>query len=134
MSAGSAPPLDGARVLAVEDDFLVLLELATVLHKAGASTVRTCGTLEDALSCVESESFDAAVLDVRLGRSSVAPVAERLAQIGTPFVFYTGQVIEDAVIVQSSHTRIVPKPAPPHVLVTALVEAMTPAARPVREQ
>jgi hypothetical protein len=35
------------------------------------------------------------VLDVRIGRETIAPVARQLIKHGTPFLFYTGQLGTD---------------------------------------
>jgi DNA-binding response OmpR family regulator len=116
--------LQGVHILAVEDDFLVMLDLAAMLRDAGA-TVCTCGTVAQALSTAESEPFAAAVLDVRVGRETIAPVAHKLASAGTPFVFYTAQFASDPTIAQWPAAPIVSKPAVPSVLVSALVAALS---------
>lgn len=121
--------LQGVRVLAVEDNFLVMLELTTMLRDAGA-TVRSCGTVAQALSTTESESFAAAVLDVRVGLDSVAPVAQKLTALGTPFVFYTGRLADDPTMAQWPKVGVVAKPAPPSILIKALVEALGSSAKP----
>ena len=126
----AAQALHGMRILAVEDDFLVMLELTTMLRDAGA-TVRSCGTVAQALSTAESETFAAAVLDIRVGRESVAPVAQKLAALGTPFVFYTGQIAGDSTLVQWPNAGVISKPAPPSVLVKALVQVLSSSVRPV---
>ena len=123
----AARALQGVRILAVEDDFIVMLELTTILRDAGA-TVRSCGTVAQALSMVEGETFAAAVLDVRVGRECVSPIAQKLAALGTPFVFYTGQVGNDPTMAQWPKAGVVSKPAPPLLLVKALVEALGPVA------
>lgn len=119
--------LQGVRILAVEDDFLVMLELVTMLRDAGA-TVHSCDTVARALGSAENETFAAAVLDVRVGPDSVAPVAHKLTALGTPFVFYTGQVAPDPTMAQWPKAGVVSKPTPPSLLVRALLEALRPPA------
>src|SRR5262245_20145686 len=123
-------PLQGAHLLAVEDDFLVLLDVASALREAGAPVVRTCGTVQAALDLVEAEFFSAAVLDVRLGRDTVAPVACRLTKLRTPFVFYTGQLTTEPTVAQWPNAPVVSKPAPPAVLVDAVVDVLRTRPRP----
>lgn len=130
--AGAAP-LAGTRILAVEDEFMLLLEIATVLSNAGATVVQ-CATLAEALQTLDAESFSAAILDVRLGRESIAPVARRLADLGTPFIFYTGQVPSEWQLTQWPRVRIVSKPAPPAVLISAVAELLDPAVHRARDQ
>src|SRR5262245_40818421 len=120
-----AAPLNGAHILAVEDDFLLRLEIETVLRDAGAAVVRTCGTVQQALVATDTEGFGMAILDTRLGYETVAPVARRLAEIGTPFIFYTGQVAGDAVISQWPQARVISKPAVSAVLVDAVADVLS---------
>ncbi|MBV9590670.1 MAG: response regulator, partial [Hyphomicrobiales bacterium] len=86
-----ALPLSGARLIVVEDDFLILMELESALADAGAKIVGSCRTLDAAMSLVEADGLAAAILDIRLGRDTVEPAARRLAERGIPFIFYTGQ-------------------------------------------
>ena len=129
----AAGALQGARILVVEDDFMLRLEMETVLRDAGATHVHTCSTVDEALRTTQAESFGAAVLDMRLGRETVAPVAHRLTELGTPFCFYTGQVANDAAIAQWPQVRVVSKPASPATLISAvaalLISSATPQAR-----
>ena len=83
-----SPVLDSARLLLVEDDFFILLELETMLIEAGARIVGCCRTVEAALILANQSDIDAALLDVRLGTGTIAPVARRLAeQERTPATF-----------------------------------------------
>lgn len=122
--------LAGARILVVEDDFIVLLEIATVLNGAGA-TVLKCANIEQALQAIAADTFGAAVLDVRLGRDTIAPVARNLTELGTPFAFYTGQATHEAIMLQWPGARIVSKPTSPVVLINAVAELLG-AHRPHR--
>ena len=88
-------PLRGARVLVVEDDALLLMELESILQDAGAEIVACCRNVTDGLTAVEQKPLAAAILDVRIGQGTIAPIARRLSNCGTPFLFYTGQVEND---------------------------------------
>jgi DNA-binding response OmpR family regulator len=118
----TAAALKGARILAVEDDYLVLLEIATVLSDAGA-VVEKCATVEQALQAIDAGTFAAAVLDVRLAGETIAPVARKLTELGTPFIFYTGQISESTAT-QWPRIRTISKPAAPKILVNAIAELM----------
>ena len=118
--------LAGERILAVEDSYIVLLEIATVLSNEGAAVTK-CATIEEALRAIDTEPFAAAVLDIRLGHETIAPVARRLADLGTPFIFYTGQVLSEATA-QWSGIRIVSKPALAAVLVNAVAALLRSSA------
>jgi CheY-like chemotaxis protein len=118
-----AGALAGTLILAVEDDYVVLLEIATVLSSAGAVVVK-CSTVEQALQEIEQQLFTAAVLDVRIGRHTIAPVARKLTDLGIPFVFYAGQVTPEPELSQWPRARMVSKPAAAAVLVNAVVELL----------
>lgn len=85
------PSLKGARVLVVEDDFILLMELETILAEAGAEIAGLCVTVEHALPLADGNNLSVAILDVRLGAETVEPVARKLCDRGIPFIFYTGQ-------------------------------------------
>ena len=114
---GVAPALHGARVLLVEDDILLLMELEAILREALAVTDR--------------DGVAAAILDVRVGRETIAPVARQLASRGTPFIFYTGQVESDPDLAEWTGHRVLSKPARASAIVAAVAEALhaAPAAR-----
>lgn len=116
----TAETLQGASVLVVEDEFLLLSELEATLCDAGADKVHACRTIEEADSAVESQAIAVAILDVRVGRESVAPVARKLAKRKTPFLFYTGQTAEDPAMREWSDHPVLSKPAAPDQIVDAL--------------
>lgn len=113
-------PLSGARVLVLEDDPLLLMELESILQDAGAEIIVCCRDVIDGLKAVKGNALAAAVLDVRIGRATIAPVARELAERRTPFLFYTGQVENDPALAEWSDHIILFKPAPPAVIVAAV--------------
>ena len=112
--------LHGARVLVLEDDPLLLLELESILQDAGAEIVACCRNVKDGLMAVEKNGVAAAILDVRIGRTTIAPVARQLAKRGTPFLFYTGQVENDPALAEWSDHVVLSKPARPATIVAAV--------------
>jgi DNA-binding LytR/AlgR family response regulator len=120
-NSAAAPVLQGVRVLVVEDDALLLMELESILVDAGAEVIAACRSVADALAVAHRESVAAAVLDVRIGRDTIAPLARHLASCGTPFVFYTGQVGSDPAIAEWRDHPIVAKPAQAKTIVSAVV-------------
>ena len=115
--------LIGERVLVVEDEVLVSLELESILNDAGAD-VELCRTAPAALDRLKTAPITSAILDVRLGADTVTPVAHRLAERGIPFMFYTGQPASDPVLAEWPDRRIVIKPAMSASIVRALVETV----------
>lgn len=79
------------RILVLEDEALILLDLEQTLMDAGVETVLVAATNADALTIVDGAVLDAAILDVNLGRGeSSYNVARRLQQKGVPFLFSSG--------------------------------------------
>jgi CheY-like chemotaxis protein len=84
------PELKGARILLVEDELLVGLEMRHVLARAGAEVIGPAATADDAARLAAESNPAAAVLDINLGGDMIDPVAARLAAWGVPFLFVTG--------------------------------------------
>jgi len=111
-------------LLIVEDNYLLLMDLEEVLLDAGADRVESCRTIEDALRLCETDGLSAAILDVRIGADSIAPVAQKLAARGTPFIFYTGQIGNDPMMTEWPKCRTISKPAQPQFIVKAVAELL----------
>jgi DNA-binding LytR/AlgR family response regulator len=126
-SRSGTEPLRGARVLVVEDDMLLLMELESVLLDAGAEIAGLCRTVDDALTVTETDQsgVSAAILDVRVGRQTIAPVARRLASRGTPFVFYTGQIAGDPELREWKGHKVLSKPARRSAIIAAVADLLT---------
>ncbi|EPR17904.1 hypothetical protein M527_14545 [Sphingobium indicum IP26] len=83
--------LRGCRVLVVEDEYMLAVELVTELEDAGAFVIGPVGDLEDATALIQREQrIDAAILDVNLGGEMVFPAADLLIERGVPVVLTTG--------------------------------------------
>ena len=81
---------DRPRVLVVEDEALIAMEVVATLEDAGYQVVGPAGTVARALDLVERIGCDHAVLDVNLGRETAEPVALRLRALGVPFLSLSG--------------------------------------------
>jgi CheY-like chemotaxis protein len=124
-----AAPLTGKRFLVVEDEFLILLDIQGTLEAAGAKSVITASRVQDALNAItESEKagdkFDAALLDLKLDHENSAPIAERLASIGVPFIFLTGAPTDAELAKQFGLAPVVGKPFDGATLLMALLSAL----------
>ncbi len=81
----------GKRVLIVEDEALLALELQLAFEDEGAEVIGPALTLATARQTVaHAREIDLAVLDVDLAGEEVYPIAELLLQRGVPFLFHTG--------------------------------------------
>jgi DNA-binding response OmpR family regulator len=112
-------PLSGVRVLVVEDDPLMAMDLEDTLAEAGALVVGLCQTLDEAMARANVDDFAVAVLDFSLGPYTASPVARRLARRRVPFVLYTGTSNRDPSLAEWT-CAIVEKPASPGALVSAI--------------
>lgn len=82
--------LCGRRVLVVEDEMMVLMNIEGALADMGCTIVSAAATADDALVLLRTGCFDFGMLDVNLGGHSSYPVADALALRSIPFVFSTG--------------------------------------------
>lgn len=83
------------RVMIVEDEGLVAMELQTLLTGWGHTVVASAGSVEQACAMVRETRPEVAILDVNLRGRPVTPVAELLAEAGTPFLLVSGYGRED---------------------------------------
>jgi len=104
----------------VEDDVLLLMDLEAILREAGAEIAGGCRNVAEALVAARDCDIAVAILDVRVGRETTAPVARQLASRGTPFIFYTGQVENDPQLAEWAGYTILSKPARASAIVDAL--------------
>ena len=86
----SAASLAGARVLLVEDEPLVAMDLQFELEDAGAEVVAIARTVPEALEMARDAGLDLALLDGNLRGEPVDAVAELLTSRGVPFCFVSG--------------------------------------------
>jgi len=80
-----------ARILLVEDEALVALEMEAILENVGHSVVGTVDTTAGAVTLARALKPDLALVDVRLAHGdSGLDVASELAPLGIPVLFVTG--------------------------------------------
>lgn len=82
--------LKGLRILIIEDEPLVAIDIEDALLQAGADVVGVGTTVEKALALADIPDLDGAIIDLRLHGRSVRDVMRRLADRRTPYVLYTG--------------------------------------------
>ena len=116
--------LQGKRILVVEDSLLIALDAETMLRDAGANDVDVVASAEAALSAIVANEFQAAVLDINLGRGTSLPVADELAKRSIPFVFASGYSDRSTIPERFSGVRVVGKPYASATLVEAVLAAV----------
>ena len=82
--------LSGRRILVVEDEMLIALMIEGILEDHGCRSVTGATTVRKAISLIESQSFDAAMLDMNLGGEDSSRIADALSEKGVPFIYCTG--------------------------------------------
>lgn len=87
--------MQGKRVLIVEDEALLALEIGAMLQECGMTPVGPSSCSDDALRLIHGQLIDCAVLDVNLQGESTERIAAELAARAIPFVFVTGYSRED---------------------------------------
>ena len=83
-------PESRARVLVVEDEYLIRILVEDMLADLGYDVAAAVGTFAEASAQAAKGEFDAAILDVNLDGRDIYPIADILAKRGLPFVFVTG--------------------------------------------
>jgi two-component SAPR family response regulator len=114
--------LAGLRILIVEDDALVALNLQEFVESLGCTVIGPVGRLAEAGEVLDSVPIDGAMLDINLHGEMVYPLAERLAERQTPMLFCSGYAFTQAVPRKFQSYPQVAKPMVEHTLRTAMVE------------
>lgn len=79
-----------SRVLVIEDQLPVGLDLQCILSDAGFEVIGPVMTLEEAMLAAEQAGLQCAVVDANLNGRSAGPVAEKLKARGVPFLVVSG--------------------------------------------
>ena len=80
----------GKRILVVEDEFLIALDIAGALEQGGLVVIGPLASVRDALHALEHEKVDGALLDANLGGEPVGRVVDALLARRIPFAFVSG--------------------------------------------
>lgn len=84
-------PLNGRKILVVEDEYLIADDLTALLREAGADVIGPAASLPSAVRLAsDTELIDAAVLDINLRGVAVFPLADELVRRNVPILFMTG--------------------------------------------
>jgi DNA-binding response OmpR family regulator len=101
--------LRGLRILLVEDDPLICLDLETSLIDLGA-VVTAASSVETAFAALSIAMPDVAVLDFELGAESSEPIAEVVRARKVPFLYLSGYSEHDGRFGRWSGIPILTKP------------------------
>ena len=114
------PGLWGRSILVVEDQLLIAMDMVSALEEAGAHATMTT-TVRHALILVEHDGLSGAIMDHALSDGDSTALCARLKERGVPYISYSGYV---AVSGADPASRHIMKPAPMHILLTALEELL----------
>lgn len=123
VTTAPSPDATRGRILIVEDEPLVSMELAEALESAGFTVLGPASSNADALALMAEQSCDGAVLDVNLGRETSEPLARKLAADGVPFVTLTGYAPDQLAAPFQNSPRLT-KPVRTEILVVELAACM----------
>ena len=108
-----------ARVLIVEDDWLIARDHAAVLERAGHVVVGPAATVSAALLLIQSEKVDAALLDFHLSGDTSSALAGALRRAGIPYAVLSGQARRH-LPKDLADTLFIDKPVEPHGLLATV--------------
>ncbi len=92
----------GRELLLVEDEFDLADLVEQALVDSGNRVTHACSVTE-AMSLLRCGQFDGAILDVELRDGVVFPVADRLADLGIPYLFASAVYAQ---LVPKRHQRV----------------------------
>lgn len=114
-------PLQGRRILVVEDDTALAADLCRGLADLGATIVGPAPTPFYAISLLGRRGVDAAVLDIHLYRTDVFEVAKELMARKIPMIFASADPL-DVLPAPYRHCPIVQKPIDPRQVQAILAQ------------
>ena len=116
--------LQDKRILVVEDEPLIAMEIESALRDGGCEVIGPAGDLGEAMRLLGAvERCDAALLDANLGGHPVDELAAALTRAGVPFAFVTGYGAE-ALPAAFREAMMIPKPFSRNQLYSALAALM----------
>ena len=121
-------PLQGLRVLVLEDEFLIAMDVEQLCREHGAREVVLARGLDELPP--DGSGFDAAVLDVMVKGRSTLELARTFMDRGIPFVFATGYANADDLFHAVAGVEVVEKPYAGEALMAAVARAIARVRQP----
>ena len=121
-------PLQGRKILIVEDEAPIALSLASAVAQAGGVAIGPAATVAASFALMADHTLDGALLDIRLRGETSFPLADVLAVLGIPFVFVSG--LSSALMPYPHRDRpLFDKPYETCDVIATLARLLQPAAR-----
>lgn len=121
--SGAGAPSPAPRVLIVEDEPFIALDLAIGVEDAGGVPVGPASTVAEALELIAETPPAAAIVDVDLPDGNIGPVLERLRP-AVPVVVHTGVGLPADLKDRHPEVPVFSKPTRPDDLVGCLWRAL----------
>lgn len=119
--------LEGCKVMVVEDEPLEALDYCDRLTEAGAEIVGPFGSVSEALSHVDTQPVDVALLDYALADRNSEELQQALETRDIPFVVLTGY--PRVLVRRDDHQMVLSKPVSDDLLYMTLKAAAKAATR-----
>jgi DNA-binding response OmpR family regulator len=122
-------PLEGRKILIVEDEAPIALSLASAVSQAGGIVIGPAASLAASFALMADHTLDGALLDIRLRDETSFPLADVLAVLAVPFVFVSG--LSSALMPYTHRDRpLFDKPYEARDVIATLAELLTPTPPP----
>jgi DNA-binding NtrC family response regulator len=92
MNTRKVPEFEGLRVMLVEDDVLLAMEMEDFLGDLGCEVIGPFGKLDESMEASDREHLDGAVLDLNLRGELSFPLIDKLSEDGVPVIVCSGYV------------------------------------------
>ena len=115
-----------ARILIIEDEPIIAMDIEATVEELGHSVVASCATRAEAVRAAEAEQPDLVLADIQLadGSSGLEAVRDILAEIRRPIVFVTAYPERLLTARAPEPAFLVPKPFRPETLQAVVSQAL----------
>jgi CheY-like chemotaxis protein len=117
-------PLQGTRILVIDDEFLIATVIEDILRQAGAEDVVIAVNMQEAREALAERTLDLAMIDIQLdGSDSGLSLGKLAIARNIPFIFLTGY---SRVVLPEGFAAVpvLTKPYIPRTLVEALSDVL----------
>lgn len=111
---------EAPRVLIMEDEFIVGLDLSDIAQDIGFKVAGPFATVSEGVQAIVEQRPDAAILDVQLADGEVFPLADELMRLGVPIIFHSGHADHGALLERYPQARSASKPCPADLIASHL--------------
>ena len=120
------PPkfLASRSAMLVEDSLIISLDAEDILLRLGADSVTIRATADGGLDYLEAVTPSVAVLDINLGDRTSFPIADRLQDLGVPFIFASGYGEQASLPMEHRSRQVLQKPYTMENMASALAELL----------